>query len=221
VSESLWTAVDAYFNDSLRANDAALDHALAASRSEGLPAIAVAPNQGKLLNLLARSIGARRILEVGTLGGYSTIWLARALPDGGRLVSLEIDPHHAEVARKNLAFAGLDEVAEVRTGAGIDLLPVLAAEDGPPLDFTFIDADKPSNPDYFRWALKMTRPGGIIVVDNVVRGGAVVDENGDASVQGVRRLAELIHAEPRVDATALQTVGDKGYDGLLIALVKS
>lgn len=221
MTERLWTAVDGYFNDSLGANDAALDHALAASRSAGLPAIAVAPNQGKLLNLLARSIGARRILEVGTLGGYSTIWLARALPEGGRLVSLEIDPHHAEVARKNLAFAGLDGVAEVRTGAGIELLPRLAAEGGPPLDLTFIDADKPLNVDYFAWALKMTRPGGLIIVDNVVRGGAVIDENGDASVQGVRRLAELIHREPRVDATALQTVGDKGYDGLLVAFVKS
>ncbi|MCE3290338.1 MAG: O-methyltransferase [Caulobacter sp.] len=221
MTQPLWTAVDGYFNDSLGANDAALDHALATSRAEGLPAIAVAPNQGKLLNLLARSIGAKRILEVGTLGGYSTIWLARALPEGGRLVSLEIDPHHAEVARKNLAFAGLDGVAEVRTGAGIDLLPKLAAEGGPPLDLSFIDADKPSNADYFAWALKMTRPGGLIIVDNVVRGGAVVDENGDASVQGVRRLAELIAAEPRVDATALQTVGDKGYDGLLVALVKS
>ncbi|MBX3480205.1 MAG: O-methyltransferase [Caulobacter sp.] len=221
MTQPLWTAVDSYFNDSLGANDAALDHALAASRGAGLPPIAVAANQGKLLQILALSIGARRILEVGTLGGYSTIWLARALPADGRLISLEIDPHHAEVARKNLAFAGLDAVAEVRTGAGIDLLPALAAEGGPPLDLTFIDADKPSNPDYFAWALKMTRPGGLIIVDNVVRGGAVVDENGDASVQGVRRLAELIADEPRVSATALQTVGDKGYDGLLIARVET
>ncbi|RYF94435.1 MAG: O-methyltransferase [Caulobacteraceae bacterium] len=220
MTQPLWTAVDGYFNDSLGANDATLDHALAKSRAEGLPAIAVAANQGKLLNLLARSIGAKAILEVGTLGGYSTIWLARALGEGGRLVTLEIDPHHAAVARANLAFAGLDGVAEVRQGPALELLPGLEAESGPPFDLVFIDADKPSNPGYFAWALKMTRPGGLIIVDNVVRGGAVIDENGDASVQGVRRLAELIAAEPRVDATALQTVGDKGYDGLIVALVK-
>jgi predicted O-methyltransferase YrrM len=220
MTQPLWTAVDGYFNDSLGANDAALDHALANSRAEKLPPIAVAANQGKLLNLLARSIGAKAILEVGTLGGYSAIWLARALGEGGRLVTLELDAHHAAVARANLAFAGLGEVAEVRQGPALELLPVLEAESGPPFDLVFIDADKPSNAAYFGWALKMTRPGGLIIVDNVVRGGAVIDENGDAAVQGVRRLAELIAAEPRVDATALQTVGDKGYDGLIVAFVK-
>lgn len=221
MTQPLWTAVDSYFNDSLGGNDAGLDHALANSAGEGLPAIAVAANQGKLLNILARSIGAKSILEVGTLGGYSTIWLARAAGQGGRVVSLELDAHHAKVARDNIAFVGLQDVVEVRQGRAVDLLPVLAAEGGAPFDMVFIDADKPGNPDYFTWALKMTRPGGLIVVDNVVRGGAVIDENGDASVQGVRRLAELIFDEPRVTATALQTVGDKGYDGLIVAYVET
>ncbi len=221
MTQPLWTAVDGYFNDSLGTTDAALDHALAASTGAGLPAIAVAPNQGKLLNILARSIGARRILEVGTLGGYSTIWLARALAPGGSLVTLELDPHHAEVARHNLAFAGLSEIAEVRQGPALDLLPILAEEGGEPFDLTFIDADKPSNTAYFDWAVKLSRPGALIIVDNVVRGGAVVDPNGDASVQGVRQLAQRIAHDPKISATALQTVGDKGYDGLLVARVET
>lgn len=217
--QSLWDAVDGYFNTALIPADPALESALERSRAAGLPAIAVAANQGKLLNLLAGLIGARRILEVGTLGGYSAIWLARALPNDGRLVTLEIDPKHAEVARENLAAAGLADRAEVRTGRAIELLPVLANDT--PFDLAFIDADKPSNPDYFDWALKLVRPGGLIIVDNVVRGGKVVQTDGaDANVVGVRRLVDKVAAEPRVEATALQTVGDKGHDGLMIIRVK-
>ncbi len=210
-----WDAVDHYFNAALIPADPALDGALERSRAAGLPAIAVAANQGKLLNLIATLMGARRILEVGTLGGYSTLWLARALPADGRLVSLEIDPKHADVARANLSAAGLASVAEVRTGRAIDLLPALANE--PLFDLAFIDADKPSNPDYFDWAMKLVRPGGLIIVDNVVRAGRVVETDGrDANVEGVRRLTEKVAADPRVDATALQTVGEKGHDGLMI-----
>lgn len=214
-----WQEVDAYFSDHLIGDDAALEAALAASSAAGLPAINVAPNQGKLLYVLAALQGARTILEVGTLGGYSAIWLARALPPGGRLVSLELDPRHAQVARLNLATAGLADRVEVRTGRAVESLAGLTAEGFGPVDFTFIDADKPSNPAYFSAALALSRPGALIVVDNVVRGGAVTDPVGDASVQGVRRLVELIAGEPRVTATAIQTVGSKGYDGLLIARV--
>lgn len=220
--QDLWDAVDGYFNTALIAPDRTLDDALARSAAAGLPAIAVAPNQGRLLNLIATLMGARRILEVGTLGGYSTIWLARALPKDGRLISLEIDPKHAEVARANLAAAGLDDRAEVRTGRAIDLLPALA--DTPPFDLAFIDADKPSNPDYFQWAFKLARPGGLIVVDNVVRGGAVADASSqDANVRGVRRMTDMVAAlaaEARVEATAIQTVGEKGHDGLMFIRVK-
>jgi len=221
MSQIEWTAIDAYFNGLLSPSDPVLEQALAASDAAGLPQIAVAANQGKLLMLLAQSIGARRILEVGTLGGYSTIWLARALPVDGRLISLELDPKHAEVARANLASAGFAGIAEVRTGRAVDSLPRLEAEGASPFDFVFIDADKPSNPDYFQWALRMSRPGGLIIVDNVVRRGAVLATDGqDANVVGVRRLAELIADEPHVDATALQTVGDKGWDGFLLARVR-
>lgn len=219
MTQETWSAVDGYFNAVLGGDDAVLAHALEASRAAGLPAIAVAANQGKLLNLLARSLGAKRILEIGTLGGYSTIWLARGLAEGGRLLSLEIDPHHAAVARANLDHAGLSDVVEVRQGRALDLLPEVERAWAPAFDLVFIDADKPSNPDYFDWALKLTRPGGMIVIDNVVRGGKVIEADGDANVQGVRRLAEKVAAEPRVSATALQTVGDKGHDGLMIILV--
>jgi predicted O-methyltransferase YrrM len=199
-----------------------LEAALAASAAAGLPAINVSPVQGKLLHLLARAIGARNVLEIGTLGGYSTIWLARALPDGGRLISLEADARHAEVARANIARAGLQAEVEVRLGMALDTLPELAAEGREPFDFVFIDADKPNNAAYFDWALKFSRPGSIIVVDNVVRDGDVIDADSDSStVQGVRRLLERIAAEPRVSATAIQTVGAKGYDGFAIALVTS
>ncbi len=217
--EETWTAVDRYITDRLVPSDAALDAALAASAANGLPAINVAPNQGKLLQVLARSVGARRILEVGTLGGYSTIWMARALPQGGKLITLEYDPKHADVARANIERAGLAHVVEIRLGKAIDSLPKIAAEGGAPFDFVFIDADKASNADYFAWAMKLTRVGSIIIVDNVVRNGAVIDADGDANVQGARRLYEAMGKEPRVSATALQTVGSKGYDGFAIAVV--
>jgi predicted O-methyltransferase YrrM len=222
MTEELWTAVDGYLGNLLVSADPALETALAASAAAGLPAINVSPVQGKLLHLLARAIGARNVLEIGTLGGYSTIWLARALPDGGRVISLEADPKHAEVARANIARAELDTRVEVRLGMALDLLPALAAEGGNPFDFIFIDADKPNNAAYFDWALKLSRPGSIIVVDNVVRGGDVIAADSDSpTVQGVRRFLERLAAEPRVSATAIQTVGGKGYDGLAIALVTS
>jgi predicted O-methyltransferase YrrM len=220
VAQDQWTAIDRYLTDALLPHDAALEAALAASDAAGLPAIAVAPNQGRMLQILARSIGAWRILEIGTLGGYSTIWLGGALPVDGRLISLEFDPHHAEVARSNIERAGLSGRVEVRTGRAIDSLPVLQAEGQAPFDLVFIDADKPGNPDYFTWALKLTRPGGLIIVDNVVRGGAVADAaSQDPNVLGVRRMNELIAAEPRVTATAVQTVGSKGHDGFALILV--
>ncbi len=215
MSQADWTRVDDYMVGALLAPDPVLDQALADSDAAGLPAIAVAPNQGKLLMLLAQMVGARRILEIGTLGGYSTIWLARALPPGGRLISLEYEAKHAEVARKNLARAGLADVAEVRVGRGVELLPHVEG----PIDFSFIDADKASNPDYFKGALKLSRPGSVIVVDNVVRGGGVTDPKGDANIQGIRKMNEMIAAEPRVSATAVQTVGSKGWDGFCLIRV--
>jgi predicted O-methyltransferase YrrM len=215
-----WTEVDRYFVDRLVPADAALEEALRASAAAGLPAINVAPNQGKLLQILAQVHGARNILEVGTLGGYSTIWLARALPAGGRLITLEADPGHAAVARANLARAGLAGAVEVRLGRASDTLPQLAAEGRGPFDFIFIDADKGGYPDYFAWALKLARKGTVIIADNVVRQGAVTDPaSTDANVQGVRRFTQMLAAEPRVSATAIQTVGSKGYDGFAIALV--
>jgi len=221
MTEELWTAVDRYFSELLVSADPALDEALAASAAAGLPAINVSPVQGKLLHLLARSIGARNVLEIGTLGGYSTIWLARALPDGGRVISLEADPRHAEVARANIARAGLNDRVEVRLGLALDLLPGLA-ESTEPFDFIFIDADKPNNAAYFDWALRLSRVGAIIIVDNVVRGGDVIAAASDSpTVQGVHRFLERLAAEPRVSATAIQTVGSKGYDGFAIAFVTS
>lgn len=217
--EKQWTAVDGYITDQLVPSDAALDAALAASTANGLPAINVAPNQGKLLQVLARAIGARRILEVGTLGGYSTIWLARALSPGGKLITLEYEPKHAGVARANIERAGLSHLVEIRLGKAIDTLPRIAAEGSFKFDFVFIDADKPGNADYFAWAVKLTRVGGLIVVDNVVRKGAVLDADGDANAQGARRLFEAMAKEPRVSSTAVQTVGSKGYDGFAIAVV--
>jgi len=220
MNDDAWAAVDAYLFDTLVQGDAALAAALALGAAAGLPDISVTPNQGKLLHLLARAQGAKRILEIGTLGGYSTIWLARALPPGGRLVTLEVDPRHAAVARENLDRAGVADVVEIRLGPALDILPRLAAEGAAPFDFIFIDADKPSNPDYFAWALRLARRGSLIVVDNVIRDGAVIDAaSTDPAVQGVRRLNELIAAEPRVSATAIQTVGGKGYDGFALALV--
>ncbi|HEX6468700.1 MAG TPA: O-methyltransferase [Streptosporangiaceae bacterium] len=215
-----WGSVDRYITELLVPSDPALDAALEASVAAGLPTINVTPSQGKLLHLLARIRRARAILEVGTLGGYSTIWLARALPPGGRLVTLEADARHAEVARANLARAGLAEVVEVRLGPALETLPGLAAEGEGPFDLTFIDADKPNNPEYFAWAVRLSSPDGVIVVDNVVRGGALADtDHDDPRVQGSRRLHEAIAAEPRATATTVQTVGTKGYDGFTIALV--
>jgi predicted O-methyltransferase YrrM len=203
-------------------SDTALDAVLAASATAGLPPINVSPSQGKLLHLMSRAIGARNILEIGTLGGYSTIWLARAVVPGGRVVTLEADPRHAEVARANFTRAGLDDVVDVRLGMALETLPVLAAENREPFDFIFVDADKPNNAAYFDWALKLSHPGSIIVVDNVVREGEVIDATSDSpTVQGVRRFLDRLAAEPRVSATAIQTVGNKGYDGFAIALVTS
>ncbi|ASR35145.1 methyltransferase [Prauserella marina] len=218
MSQSTWDAVDAYFADHLIPTDPALDAALATSEQAGLPAIAVSAGQGKLLNLLTRIAGASSVLEIGTLGGYSTIWLGKALPAGGTLVSLESDAKHAEVARGNVARAGLADVVDIRVGPALDTLPGL--RDLAPFDLVFIDADKPNNPHYLNWALELTGIGSVIIVDNVVRGGSVADSGStDAAVRGVRELTELIENEPRLDATALQTVGSKGYDGFAIALV--
>jgi predicted O-methyltransferase YrrM len=220
MSQEQWTAVDQYITDLLVPSDPILDAALQASADAGLPEIQVAPNQGKLLAILAQSIGARHILEMGTLGGYSTIWLARALGPGGKLITLEADPKHAEVAKANLARAGLRDVVEVRVGNALDTLPQLASEGHVPFDLVFIDADKANTAAYFEWALKLTRRGSLIITDNVIRRGAVADpDSSDSSVQGVQRFMERLSAEARVSATAVQTVGSKGYDGLAIALV--
>ena len=215
-----WTAVDRYFADELKLSDPALDAALAANKAAELPAIDVTPNQGKLLQMFAQLAGAKRILEIGTLGGYSTIWLARALPAGGHLITLEFNPKHAEIARSNIARAGLSNLIEIRVGAALDTLPKLEVEMKEPFDLIFIDADKPNNSAYLRWALKLSRPGTLIIVDNVVRDGAVIDANSsDKDVQGARQLFESLACEPRLNSTALQTVGTKGYDGFALALV--
>lgn len=220
MTQKTWTAVDNYLSDMLVPPDKVLEAALAASAEAGLPEIAVAPNQGKLLMLLARSINARSVLEIGTLGGYSTIWLARALPKSGRVVTLEALPRHAEVARANFKRARLGAMIDVRLGKALDLLPKLAAEKRKPFDFVFIDADKENIPDYFVWALKLTRPGSLIVVDNVIRGGKVIDASStDCDVKGVRRFNEMLKKEKRVSATTIQTVGVKGYDGFTLAVV--
>jgi len=222
MSKEQWTAVDRYLTDLLVAPDATLDAALEASSAAGLPAINVTPNLGKFLFILARMLGAKNILEVGTLGGYSTIWLARALSAGGRLVTLEADSKHAAVARANIARAGLSDVVDLRVGLALDLLPGVAADMQAPFDLVFIDADKPSNPEYFARSLELCRVGSLIIVDNVIRDGAVIDaKSRDASVQGVRRMNEMLAAERRVTATALQTVGSKGYDGFAMVLVTS
>lgn len=214
-----WTAVDDYLTRLLIPADAALDEAQRAAAEAALPPISVSPQQGKFLHLLARIGGARRILEIGTLAGYSTIWLARALPPGGTLVSLEFDAKHAAVARANLARAGFADVVDIRVGRAIDALPALQRED--PFDFVFIDADKPSTPDYFDWALKLTRKGGVIVVDNVVRAGALIDSSGkDADVEGMRRFLARLARETGASGSVLQTVGSKGYDGLAVVVVQ-
>lgn len=222
MSEQLWTLVDEYLTEMLVKPDSALDAALETSEAAGLPAISVSPNHGKLLHLLARLVNARAILEIGTLGGYSTIWLARALQPGGRLVSLEYEPKHAKLAQENIARAGLQGMVEIRIGVALETLPTIAAEKIGPFDLIFIDADKVSTPDYFQWALKLSRVGSLIVVDNVVRKGEVANpRSDDPAIHGMRRFIEMASAEPRVTATAIQTVGCKGYDGFSIALVTS
>jgi len=220
VKRNSWQAVDDYVAETIVAPDPALEQALAANAAAGLPSIDVSAPQGKLIHLLARMMGARRALEIGTLGGYSTIWLASALPHDGRLVTLERSARHAEVARKNVARAGLAAKVEVRTGAALDALPRIEAEGLGPFDFVFIDADKTNNGAYLQWALKLSRPGTAIMVDNVVRDGEVADaRSADPDVVGVRRMFDLIAREPRLSATAIQTVGAKGWDGFALALV--
>ena len=220
--QDVWTEVDGYFADLLAPNDDAFNAALAANRKAGLPAIDVTPLQGKFLELLVRITGARRVLELGTLGGYSTTWLARALPEGGQVVSLEIDPHHAEVAHANLQNAGVFDRVDLRVGRAADLLQAIVASGDAPFDLIFIDADKAGYPEYLAWSLKLSRPGTVIVADNVVRDGKVIQpDSPDPNIEGVRRFTELVAAKPRLAATALQTVGAKGYDGFVLALVLS
>jgi len=220
MAEDQWVAVEQYLSKSLLLNDPTLELALATSEKAGLPAISVSPTQGKLLQMLAQMLGARAILEIGTLGGYSTIWLARGMSPGGHLITLEVDPSHAAVAQRNLSSAGLQEVVEVKVGNALETLPRLAADRRGPFDLIFIDADKQNIPAYFEWALKLSRPGTVIVVDNVVRDGAVIDaDSSDESVQGVRRFIEQVAANRRVSGTAIQTVGIKGYDGFAIVRV--
>jgi predicted O-methyltransferase YrrM len=220
MSQDQWNAVERYYVDLLMPPDEALDAALAASDAAGLPPINVAPNIGKLLHLLARAQGARAILEIGTLGGYSTIWLARALAPEGRLITLDFDLKHAEVARANIARAGLGHLVEQRGGPAVDTLRALVEAGHGPFDFIFIDADKENYTEYLEWSLKLSRPGTMIVADNVVRAGRVIDPaSGDPLIEGVRRFNDKLAAEPRVSATAIQTVGSKGYDGLAIAVV--
>lgn len=215
-----WDAIDAYIAENLLDDDPALAAALAASEAAGLPTIHVAPLQGKLLMMLAATMGARKILEIGTLGGYSTIWLARGLADGGHVVTLELNPDYAAVARANIANAGLADRVEVRIGTALDALAALDAEGAGPFDLVFIDADKPSTPDYFDWAVKLARKGTLIVVDNVVREGAILAAQSDSKhVKGLRGFYARVAADPRVTATALQTVGNKGHDGLALVLV--
>jgi predicted O-methyltransferase YrrM len=222
MSEKLWAKVDDYLVEKLIPADPVLTAAHEANIAAGLPAIDVTPCQAKLLHLLARIQGAKRILEIGTLGGYSTIWLARALPEDGRLVTLELEEKHAAVARQNLERAGLASRVELRLGPAAKSLEALDREGVEAFDFIFIDADKPSNPVYLEWALKLARAGTILVVDNVIREGAVIDaKSRDASVQGTRKLFDLVAANPRLDATALQTVGSKGYDGFVVAIVRA
>ena len=218
--QDTWTQVDAYFGDLLAPTDAQLDAALAANRNAGLPPIDVTRLQGKSLELLVRISGARRILEIGTLGGYSTIWFARALPEGGQIVTLELSPKHAEVARANWKNAGVLDRIDLHVGKALDSLQALVKAGAAPFDLIFIDADKSSIPAYLGWALKLSRPGTVLVTDNVVRDGKVIQANsGDADVVGVRRFAEIVAKEPRLSATVLQTVGSKGYDGFAIAVV--
>jgi len=218
--QETWSAVDSYITDTLIAADPILEAALAANAAAGLPSIDLAPNQGKFLHLLARIQGAKRILEIGTLGGYSTIWLARALPPDGRLITLEFEPKHAAVAQANIAHAGLSSIVEIRLGPAAKSLAQLNSENQQPFDLIFIDADKPNNPTYLEWSIRLSRPGTLIVCDNVIRDGEIADpKSTDPKVQGTRTMFEMLSGDPRLEATALQTVGSKGYDGFAMALV--
>lgn len=220
MGNEIWNEVDRYFTERLGLEDDALAAAQRDCQAAGLPPISVSAPQGKLLQLLALSIGARNILEIGTLGGYSAIWMARALPEGGRLVSLELEARHAEVAARNLERAGVAAKVSVRVGPAIETLPKLEREGAGPFDLVFIDADKPSNPQYVEWAVRLARPGALIVLDNVVRAGKViVEDSSDATVQGVRRAMDVLAGDARLSATAIQTVGTKGHDGFALALV--
>ena len=222
MAEEIWSDIDDFIGAHFVRADSALEAALEASKAAGLPEINVAPNQGKLLMLLAQAMGARKILEVGTLGGYSTIWLARGLAPGGSLFTLEANADYAKVAEANLARAGVADRVEIRVGRALDTLPQLVAEGAGPFDLVFIDADKPPTTEYFQWALKLTRPGGIIIVDNVVREGAILDaDREDRMVQGIRRFFDAVAAEPRADATVIQTVSGKGHDGMAILRVSA
>ena len=221
-SLELWKKVDAFFTDALIPADSALDAALAANRDADLPAIDVTPLQGKFMELMIRATGARRVLEIGTLGGYSTIWLARAVGDKGKVITLELVKRHAEIALHNLDNAGLADRVELRTGPASESLAALVAEKSGPFDFIFIDADKAGYPDYIEWSLKLSRPGTVIIADNVVRDGKVIDPDApDPNIQGVRRFTELVAREPRLSTTVLQTVGGKGYDGFAVAIVQA
>ncbi|MGA8746667.1 MAG: O-methyltransferase [Solirubrobacterales bacterium] len=222
MSEERWAEVDEYIGGLLAPHDEALEAALAGSEAAGLPAIQVSPAQGKLLQLLARTVGARTVLEFGTLGGYSTIWLGRVLPADGRLITLESSPEHAEVARRSIERAGLDGLVELRVGPALETLAALEQEGAGPFELIFIDADKVNTPKYFAWALEHSRPGALIIADNVVRGGTLIEADADdPATQAQRRFHETLAAEPRVSATTIQTVGGKGYDGFTIALVLS
>jgi predicted O-methyltransferase YrrM len=221
MSKELWSAVDNYIVSNLLPHDPVLERALQSNAAAGLPSIDVAPNQGKLLHLLARIHRAERILEIGTLGGYSTIWLARALPPNGRLLTLEVNPHHAEIAAANVARAGLSAIVDIRVGPALETLAALQLERTASFDLIFIDADKPNNPVYLEWALELSHSGTVIIVDNVIREGDVIQaDSSDARVQGSRRLFEDLAANPHLDATALQTVGSKGHDGFVLAIVR-
>jgi predicted O-methyltransferase YrrM len=221
IDQETFDAVDAFVGQTLAVDDEALRGAVADAEAAGLPAIQVSPAQGRLLTILARLVGARQILEFGTLGGYSTILLARGMEEGGRLITLELDSAHAEVARQSIERAGFADAVEIRVGPALETLPTLAAEDAGPFDLVFIDADKPSTPEYFAWSLERTRSGGLIVADNVVRGGGLGEaDSGNPAFEAQRRLHEELSREPRIEATTLQTVGVKGYDGFTIARVK-
>ena len=220
MTQQLWTSIDDYITQLFVPFDPIMQETLAASEAAGLPSISVAPNEGKLLMLFAQLCGARNILEIGTLGGYSTIWLARGMATGGSLITLEANPKHAEVARLNIARAGFTDRVEVRVGPARDTLPHLATEGCGPFDLIFIDADKESYAEYLAWALKLARPGTLIIADNVIREGKVLDPaDNDPRVQGARRFNQLLAEEPSVKATAIQTVGGKGHDGMAIAIV--